>query len=63
MERVIKRNGKLIQQECNDGYFKHVKETVIGTYTDEEKEMEEQPPLEKEDKPQKRKSTKKGADE
>ena len=61
MERVIKRNGKLIQQECNDGYFKHVKETVIGTY--EEKEMEEQPPLEKEDKPQKRKSTKKGADE
>ena len=57
MERVIKRNGKLIQQECNDGYFKHVKETVIGTY--EEKEMEEQPPLEKEDKPQKRKSTKK----
>ena len=61
MEKIVKRNGKVILVESPDGYFRHIKETVIGTY--EEKEMEEQPPLEKEDKPQKRKSTKKGVDE
>ena len=52
MERVIKRNGKVILQESNDGYFKHVRETVIGTYTEE-----------KEEKTKKGKGTKKGADE
>lgn len=51
MERVIKKNGKVILQESNDGYFKHVRETVIGTYE------------EKEEKPKKGKGTKKGADE
>lgn len=32
MEKIVKRDGKVILVESNDGYFKHIRETVIGTY-------------------------------
>lgn len=51
MEKIVKRNGKVILVESPDGYFRHIKETVIGTYE------------EKEEKPKKSKGTKKGVDE
>ena len=36
MEKIVKRNGKVILVESPDGYFRHIKETVIGTYEENE---------------------------